>query len=527
MPKTKILATIGKRRRTLLDLHQLEQATPSFDCFMNRPNQQWSIPPLTEFTERDLLRYSGLFRGQQLIEWLTQLPNRVDAEGNRYLYDHPGEVRKWCGDALRYASQVAADTARFPEYSQHMRSGCGIPSSRALVDSLVREGLSGWIVGCNGQKRALSGNAQHKIVSATVYTGPNLKWSNNYAASIAPIVLPNGDAALPLVGGFLWRGEDLTALEHSKFPITAEHETDGQKATIPVYFQGGRSILIPVDTFIHYKPLPSGGLELPAEAVANEDGYIKKRIVAFQYVGAGHSTYIRHFFKPAGRLADGQAYFSINGSETRSITDPRYWAKDGIFLDQRYQEATSAPTGAMVNCGEVVEMEKALLANGALIGAVTVGFVPLISKAELDAIVCGESGAPFEGTIDVQVKAIVDSTNRLDMLLCYGKEGKIKGFNSVPEDLVRALFARQLGSIAKTYFGEKEDSLERYLSRLGEVMGTNFRAAILSGLTIPWDGKPAENLSLTGMLCDVENCEACDAPYNFASMALQWIEILV
>jgi len=97
--------------------------------------------------------------------------SRSSSFGNRTELDHPGEVRKMCGNALRYVSRAAADAAPFPEYSQHMRSGCGIPSSRALVDSLVREDLSGSIVGCNGQKLALSGNVQHKIVAIGLRMG--------------------------------------------------------------------------------------------------------------------------------------------------------------------------------------------------------------------------------------------------------------------------------------------------------------------------------------------------------------------
>ena len=58
-------------------------------------------------------------------------------------------------------------------------------------------------------------------------------------------------------------------------------------------------------------------------------------------------------------------------------------------------------------------------------------------------------------------------------------------------------------------------------------MGTNFRAAIMSDLTLPWEERAADNLSLTGMLCDVENFQRCYAPYNFTSMAQKWISILV
>jgi hypothetical protein len=175
----------------------------------------------------------------------------------------------------------------------------------------------------------------------------------------------------------------------------------------------------------------------------------------------------------------------------------------------------------------VVSMERKLLANGALIGAVTVGFVPLISKAELDHLVGCQSGAPFDGHIQVQVKAVVDSTNRLDSLLCYGSEAITQGRDPTPDDPMHLVFANQLKLTAEAYFGTRDDSQELYLSRLGEVMGTNFRAAVLSGLTIPWNGRAAENLSLTGMLCDVENCEECAEPYHFASMALKWIDILV
>lgn len=467
-----------------------------------------------------------------LHHWITNLPKATDEQGNPCIIDANGDASWTSGPALFLAS-MSVGSSQLPDYSEHMRRGIGIPASRQFIDQFVKESVSSAIVDSNGNRVPITANfpllnsVRYGIVLATVYTGNTLKWSNNYAPSIVPITGPNGEVAVPLVGGFLWRGEDISSLQNANFPINVARERDGKAATIPVYMKGGRSILIPVDTHIHYRQLTSGGLELPTEPVTNEDAFLKKRVIAFQYVGVGTHAYIRHFFIPDGQLPAGQAYYSINGSAARSITDPRYWAKSGIILDLRHQRATEAPIGAMVDCEKVVAMERRLLENGAQIGAVTVGYLPLLTKDELNKIVNCDSGAPFSDCIAVQVKAILDSTNRLTILIDSTRRETTTSLQQIDEIVRRAGLAEELELTAHAYFPDDLNSELRYLSRLGNNLGTNFRAAIRSKLTIPWNENAAENLSLSGMLCDVENFEECHEPYNFASMALKWIDILI
>jgi hypothetical protein len=188
---------------------------------------------------------------------------------------------------------------------------------------------------------------------------------------------------------------------------------------------------------------------------------------------------------------------------------------------------SDAPTGGIVNCEKAMKMEQTLLANGAFIGAITVGYVALISKDDLDDITGStDSGAPFRQTLDLQVKAICDSMARLDAIIPKWLTDESGPSSHNELERMNKLWVR-LNSVASSYYGPTDNSMQLYLGRLGTIIGSNLRAAIKSRLTIPWYEKEVDNLSLTGMLCDVENFEFCDNPRNFASMAILWIDALV
>ena len=478
-------------------------------------------------TPKQFERYPSLFQPQQTREWLASLP--ATATGDTLTYeDRSGRSQIWCAEALVYAS-ARIKRLSYTDHSQYVRRNYGVPCGKKIVNNIVDNYYAGSIIDSSGKRVDLQDlNPAYQVCIANVIRGPNLKWSSEYAAHVVPLATPDGGVAFPFFGGFCYRGCDLTELTAIDFPLKIAHEEDGQRTALPVYRHGGRSIIVPADTHILLKELDSGGLELPSEVVSEGPGLKKIPVAAFQYVGAGQHNYIRHFWPVEGPLRPGDAYLHIGqGEQEKSITRRHYWGLSGVFLDQRHQTEGTAPTGGMIGCEDVVNMEKRLLAQGAHIGAITIGYLNLISKDKLKTITGDVSEIPFEGHLQIQVKAITDSTVRIHSLIPKKLEGVIGGENGASDFLIRRIYFNSLSSVANSYFGDETNAVEMYLRKLGTTMGANFRAAIHCGLTIPWNDNSASNLSLTGALCDVENFVPCTAPYNFTSMALRWIDICV
>lgn len=395
------------------------------------------------------------------------------------------------------------------------RQYIGIPTNRKLID-LAHDSYAGCLITPGGvlQRADSPGMLLQRI---NLFQSPTFEWSSSYAASTAPWATADGKPVVPMIGHFFWRGYNLSAPDDSgeaKLPFTQPLGGDNTPISQLCFLKGGRSLFIPVNTSIKLKVLGDGTLAVPKETPQDDaPNYVSVPVCGFQYIGSGHAGllgggYTIHLASSGkgNRLEPGEMWCKVpeghgkRKTPRRFFTNSNYWGRSGIFLDQRYQNVDNTPTGAGMGFDRAQEMEAQLLRQGTSLGAITIGHITTITAEQLKRPLGCKEEFPWT-ELQVQIKAITDSVPRLSSLLKDDSDIRGKDY-----DFKRDVFPDKFAQVVESYYGASNRTNEdTFLKTLASTLGRNLRAAILSNLTIMFRENSAENLSLTGKLCDVEN----------------------
>lgn len=123
------------------------------------------------------------------------------------------------------------------------------------------------------------------------------------------------------------------------------------------------------------------------------------RVLAAQFKGVGLSRYIYHAVRKnkddTVELQEGDVLLQVGDQGQQKALKatymefaqrPEYEGMEGIFLDVRHQFWEDNPTGGLSNVRKGVERDMRLLAEGARMSGVTMGYVPLLTRVQLEEV---------------------------------------------------------------------------------------------------------------------------------------------
>ena len=297
------------------------------------------------------------------------------------------------------------------------------------------------------------------------------------------------------------------------------------KTTVLAY--GGRSVLIPCGFELPFVRTDRGGLRLPDDSEFNgaeepPGGFIKKQVVAVQYIGTGVRRYLYHLKGRNGigdTLPPGETEIRYPGidsaqSPVRFVQSDRYAGRSGIFLDQVHQPVFRAtPTGGQFTAPGAVVVDRYLLGSGAELSGIMIGSLKILTKARLDEVLGRDSGmvAP---ELNVGCRVIFDDTMRLDQI--------------APE---RAGTRRDWAPEYRRYIRERYGSddpaaLRSHLREVGRIFGHNLKILFAAELTTERVQVSMNNFSSYGRLIDTESFRRWVNPIDFAVVTHQWLRDL-
>jgi hypothetical protein len=244
--------------------------------------------------------------------------------------------------------------------------------------------------------------------------------------------------------------------------------------------------------------------------------------VAVQLKGTGLYEYLYHLVRkhPDGRieLAPGEAVARVSGvdpGEDASFAQRQtYEGVSGIPLDVLHQFYDKDPTGGLTSSEADVERDRRLLARGAVMGGVTLGWVVLFTKEQLDKALGFESGM-VSPQIVVSLRLVLRDSERLKVLAAHNPNP------GEPTEVFKHLIERDYGSSA-----DFEDSMRDYLGRLSGNLGGNMRECLAEGLTVNENQDTADNLTTYGGILDSRDFRRMRNRFQCFPLVFNWIRDL-
>lgn len=388
-------------------------------------------------------------------------------------------------------------------------------------------------------KAAVFQAVAHPLCATTVdiLVAMGKRWYPETAEYFQPLRSTPHGALVPLIGDIFYRRESLFShaediaspcnqiLRASGFKRHKDSKPEDEpiRGRYPMFIRGGRSLILPTDSELPLLPSDFGGLRLAQTLqefeTVSDDRITRLRVVAMQYVGTGLSKYQYHAAHqtsdgfvtldqdevilkfPEGKIAHGAV--SIVHNQT-------YSDKAGIFLDLKHQPHTIAPTGGMIRGERVLKHEGSLLAHGAKLGAITIGFVPLITKEEVGGVF-GEAGMMPCDQVEIHAKAVIGTTYRLPVALIATQSNQEYFLKSV----AHIMDLPEVGIVTK------------YLERLFETVGHNIKICSQLGFSVNRFENTFDDLNIFGEICDAENLSVSTNPYQLVHLVRTWLSDIV
>jgi hypothetical protein len=277
----------------------------------------------------------------------------------------------------------------------------------------AKAGASGFRVGEKGDVVPSLGIGEPlRLGEACFCVRAGKEWHlGDLARAVMPFKMPSRGSLFPFMGDLHIEGRALTESEITALGISGAGMPGSNAQPVPVAYPvicyGGRGILIPCAMKIPVKRSDSQGYVFAGELLAScktpedskaafEKGLRFIHAIGFQFSGVGIQRYVYHSaLKRAGRvdLAPTEVILGedqIFEKQPIAIVQRQdYAGKSGIFLDQRHQPAGPDPSGASRTGPQSVERDAKLWAQGAHMSGVTLTYLPLLSKEELDHALAG------------------------------------------------------------------------------------------------------------------------------------------
>ncbi|MFC2163302.1 hypothetical protein ACFLRF_06430, partial [Candidatus Altiarchaeota archaeon] len=243
---------------------------------------------------------------------------------------------------------------------------------------------------------------------------------------------------------------------------------------------------------------------------------------AVQLKGVGLDKYMYHAVKknpdgsvearPEDRILlieGGRGWTPLAETDFEFAERPEYAGKSGTFLDVRHQYWSAPPTGGLASAKRDVERDRMLFGRGARMSGITVGYVPMISKVQLDEVM-GDTRMVCEETV-MSLRVILDDSNRLSAL---GHPEKGRATRS---------FERQMMVETGKGMGEYDDAdRDKYLDTVSDNIGVNLKVVLDEKLTVPWDQKTRDNMSVYGGIVDSADFREMVNRYQSGSLVRRW-----
>ena len=227
--------------------------------------------------------------------------------------------------------------------------------------------------------------------------------------------------------------------------------------------------------------------------------------IAVQYKGVGLYRYVYHAVRKNGdgsvELPEGDVLLQPSvEEEARRLEElddvalaqrPGYEDKAGIFLDVNHEFFDKNPTGGIYSELKGVKRDAELMACGAVMSGVTMGYVPFLSKVQVDDV-CGHPTRMISEGLVMAVRVILDDTHRLKILSKRDTKGG--------EPIVSFKLLMQ-----RDHDGYSEEARGAYLDRLSGNVGHNLKVCLENNLTVADEQDTTDNMSIYGGIIDSQN----------------------
>ncbi|MFH1403967.1 MAG: hypothetical protein ABIH11_06850 [Candidatus Altiarchaeota archaeon] len=251
--------------------------------------------------------------------------------------------------------------------------------------------------------------------------------------------------------------------------------------------------------------------------------------IAVQFKGVGVMKYVYH----ANRQNDdgtvdlqlGDVILETGDAREQRVTSdkgvafcqrPEYAGKSGILLDVHHEFFDKSPTGGIYSEEKGIERDHNLWAEGAEMSGILMGYVPFLSKVDVDAACGGPTRMVCEQTI-MAVRVILDHTLRLKSLCRGGSPGQ-------PTHEFKE-FIKQENVIASgdPNADYSEEGKGLYLARLNRTVGKNLGICLGQGLTVMMEQDTEDNMSVYGGIIDSQSFIDVKNRYQCRPLVVKWL----
>jgi hypothetical protein len=341
------------------------------------------------------------------------------------------------------------------------------------------------------------------------------------APDIYPFRAKDGTPLVPLVGGIMLGGEEITSEQAPSLPAFESDKGDPIRA--PAFTHQGRALVAFGLWNLAVEATDRGGqrfASLGAGAIQQKPDTVP--VVGWHFVGVGTRRYVFNpveIRKPEGKLPlqDHELVLLENNTqkikEKVYIQDTRYAGKGGIPLDRKHQRLSDSPTGGDAVGNTDVERDLLLWEHGAQMARVMCACFKIVDRDALIADLGPVAEKMVSESSYITAGPIFDDTHRLDM------------FFVDREDLtsVRELYDTYL----KTEYGSTNETARlAHLNDLSVNMGTNLRVCLDLKFVNHPDQAVETNISRKGKLLDSGNFAEMESRFQALHMVFPALETI-
>jgi len=254
--------------------------------------------------------------------------------------------------------------------------------------------------------------------------------------------------------------------------------------------------------------------------------------IAVQLKGVGLMRYTYHLNKShddgSVELQDGDIVVKPTDAREQANLDrrgvvlaqrPGYDGESGMFLDILHEFFDKSPTGCIYSEEKGIERDIALWSSGAEMSGITLGYIPFLSKVQVDEA-CGKPTRMVCEQTVMAVRVILDHTLRLNHL---SKENPGGG----PSPEFKEFIANENHMASNGDITDyTEEGRDRYLSQLNKTVGKNLNICFEEELTVMNRQNTGENMSVYGRIIDSQSFIDVKSRYQGRSLAALWLRDL-